>query len=98
MTTDGWKSLDPEGTRRESPGIQVEQLGVGDTLILENNETKILTKIDEKPVSTTVYNFGVNGTHDFNANNYLVHNVDMTTILKPFMETVSAKCANCEIP
>jgi hypothetical protein len=80
MTTNGWKSLDPDGTRRESPGILVSKLATGDTLVLENNKTKKLTRLDSKEVSTTVYNFGINGTHDFYANDYLVHNVDLGLI------------------
>jgi hypothetical protein len=77
MTTEGWKSLDPAGTRRESPGIKVTKLEIGDSLVLLGNTTKVLTQLDSKEISTTVYNFGVNGTHDFYADNYLVHNVDM---------------------
>lgn len=80
MTTGGWKSLDPEGTRRESPGIQVSKLSVGDILVTTNGSKKILTHLDSKYMTTTVYNFGVNGTHDFYADDYLVHNVDMSYI------------------
>lgn len=80
MTTDGWKSLDPEGTRKESPDIEVSLLAVGDTLVMHNNETKTLTQLDSKEVTTTVYNFGVNGTHEFYADGYLVHNVDTKPI------------------
>lgn len=80
MTTEGWKSLDPEGTRRESPGIVVSRLTIGDTLILHDYQTKILTQLDSKEASTMVYNFGINGTHDFYADNYLVHNVNLGLI------------------
>lgn len=80
MTIDGWKSLDPEGTRRESPGIEVFLLTLGDTFIMKDNQTKNLTQLDSKEISATVYNFGVNGTHEFYADNYLVHNVDTKPI------------------
>lgn len=90
MTTEGWKSLDPEGTRKESKGIQVTLLKLGDTLILRDNKIKILTQLDSKEVSTMVYNFGINGTHDFYADNYLVHNVDMGIILKAFVDKAFA--------
>jgi intein/homing endonuclease len=33
MTSDGWKSLDPEATMRENPGLPVGQLEVGDLLV-----------------------------------------------------------------
>ena len=78
MTTAGWKSLDPTGTRRESPGIIVSQLSIGDTLILRDNRTISLSSLDYiVSPSTTVYNFSVNGSHDFYADDYLVHNVSM---------------------
>jgi hypothetical protein len=80
MTLNGWKSLDPEGTRRESPGLEVTLLTLGDTFVMYGDETKNLTQLDSKEISTTVYNFGVNGTHDFYADNYLVHNVDTDII------------------
>jgi len=80
MTTRGWKSLDPEGTRRESPGIQVSKLTVGDVLVTRGGGRKVLTQLDSRFMNTTVYNFGVNGTHDFYADDYLVHNVDMSFI------------------
>jgi intein/homing endonuclease len=33
MTSDGWKSLDPEATMRENPGLPVGKLAVGDLLV-----------------------------------------------------------------
>jgi hypothetical protein len=77
MTTEGWKSLDPEGTRRESPGIQVSKLEIGDNLVLHGDRYMTLTALDSVSTSTTVYNFGINGTHDFYADDYLVHNVSI---------------------
>ena len=82
MTTEGWKSLDPAGTRRESPGIQVSKLEVGDNLVLHGNKYMTLTALDSVSTSTTVYNFGINGTHDYYADDYLVHNVSMTDIFE----------------
>jgi hypothetical protein len=82
MTKEGWKSLDPAGTRRESPGIVVSKLKIGDELVMKGGKTKVLTQLDSKYASTTVYNFGVNGTHDFYADDYLVHNVDMSYIIE----------------
>lgn len=82
MTPQGWKSLDPAGTRKESKGIIVSQLAVGDTLIMKDGKTMKLTQLDSKVGETMVYNFGVNGTHDFYADNYLVHNVDMGIIFQ----------------
>ena len=82
MTTEGWKSLNPAGTRRESPGITVSKLSIGDSLVLEGGRYMTLTALDSIATSTTVYNFGVNGTHDFYADEYLVHNVSMKDIFE----------------
>lgn len=89
MTTEGWKSLDPEGTRRESPGIVVSQLEVGDILLMKGGTTTTLTQLDKVYREIVTYNFGINGTHDFYADDYLVHNVDMH-----FIERASALMAN----
>jgi hypothetical protein len=82
MTPEGWKSIDPIGTRKESKGLVVTQLAVGDTLIMKDGKTVKLTQLDSKIGQTMVYNFGVNGTHDFYADGYLVHNVDMGVIFE----------------
>ena len=82
MTTEGWKSVNPEGTRRESPGIQVSALRVGDNLVLHGGRYMTLTSLDSISTSTIVYNFGINGTHDYYADDYLVHNVSMTDIFE----------------
>jgi hypothetical protein len=74
MTTEGWKSIDPVKTRKEMPGFQVAKLEVGDTLILEDGQTMTLTGMDSKYEKTTVYNFQLDGTHEYYADKFLVHN------------------------
>jgi len=74
MTTEGWKSFDPIATRKKVPSIVTNLLEIGDTLIMENGEHLILTNTDSIPGPHKVYNFSVDGTHDFYANGYLVHN------------------------
>ena len=74
MTTDGWKSFDPEGTRELSLGIEVGQLTVGDTLLKKDGSQEKLESFDWKYAETKVYNFSVNGTNDFYADGYWVHN------------------------
>ena len=81
MTLEGWKSFDPEGSRKESPGIKVSQLKTGDTLLRKDGSQEKLESFDWKYRETKVYNFGVNGTNDFYANGYWVHNVDLTPLL-----------------
>lgn len=91
MTTEGWKSFDPVGTRRESPGIKVSELAVGDTLIMKDGKTMKLESFDKLYREMTVYNFGVNGTHDFYADDYLVHNVDMKFIERAYAAAQQVK-------
>ncbi len=74
MTTDGWKSIDPIATKRESPNLKVSKLSVGDTLIKEDGSKILLSSFDKKYSETTVYNFQIEGTHDYYANGYWVHN------------------------
>ena len=87
MTLGGWKSFDPEGSRKESPGIKVSQLKTGDTLLRKDGSQEKLESFDWKYRETKVYNFGVNGTNDFYANGYWVHNVDLTPL---FFQSVEA--------
>ncbi len=74
MTKDGWKSFDPEGTKKETPGLDVMLLQEGDILITSNGEIDIKT-VNKKAYTSSVYNFTVNGSHDYYANSFLVHNV-----------------------
>ncbi|MDI1257339.1 MAG: PKD domain-containing protein [Flavobacterium sp.] len=74
MTTEGWKSFNPEKTREIVPSIEVNLLRQGDVLVKENGELVVLDNEDFITVTCQVYNFAVDGTHDFYANGYLVHN------------------------
>ncbi len=91
MTIEGWKSFDPEGTRRESPGIIVSLLAVGDTLIKKDGKLEKIEKIATTEKSTMVYNFGINGSHDFYADDYQVHNVDLGLIFQKVDALLNAK-------
>jgi len=71
MTTAGWKSMNPERSLKE--GTVVTLLEVGDILITDEGEVPI-TKIKSKSVKTQVYNFQVDGTREYYANGYHVHN------------------------
>jgi hypothetical protein len=76
MTTEGWRSFNPEKTKIESPTLEVTKLEIGDILIKEDGEQEVLVEFYSKHTKTKVYNFGLNGTKDFYADGYLVHNVD----------------------
>jgi hypothetical protein len=91
MTPEGWKSLDPEGTQKESPGLTTTLLEVGDVLMKSNGETEVIQNFSSEYRETTVYNFGLNGSRDFYADGYLTHNVDMISIF--FFPVAEAKMA-----
>ena len=91
MTTDGWKSLDPEGTKKETPDLDVSLLQVGDTLLQKEDKQVVLEKLDVIQAETTVYNFGLNGSHDFFADNYLVHNVNLGDFIEKAEAAVMIK-------
>jgi hypothetical protein len=75
MTTDGWKSMDPNKTRNENIGIEVTKLNEGDTLITENGLIKLNSiKSKRDGADTKLYNFILNGDHTYYADGYLVHN------------------------
>lgn len=72
-TTEWWKSINPEATKLGHPGVEVEKLEIGDILITENGNVE-LKSLDGKDEPQEVYTFVVNGTHDYYADGYLVHN------------------------
>ena len=75
MTTEWWKSLNPELTKIWMENLPVWLLKVGDTLITENWNIEIYS-LDAKKSSedTQLYNFKLDGDHTYYADNYLVHN------------------------
>jgi Chaperone of endosialidase len=73
MTTDGWKSINPTETAKIDPGLEVTQLKIWDILITEKWKI-ILESLDGKELPQKVYTFTVDGTHDYYADEYLVHN------------------------
>jgi hypothetical protein len=75
LTTDGWKSLDPETTRKEIPDLKVSLMNVGDVLVTESGIITIhsITPANQ-PANTQLYNFELDGDHTYYANGYAVHN------------------------
>ena len=76
LTTDGWKSLDPEASMRETPNLKVSMLKVGDILIKKTG-VEVITSLDSIPTSEKVYTFSVTGRHEFVADDYIVHNKEI---------------------
>ncbi len=69
LTTDGWKSLDPETTKKEIPDLEVSQLQIGDILITENDKVLVVSINQSSSASSTqLYNFELDGDHTYFAN------------------------------
>lgn len=73
LSTSGWKSLNPEMSKKETPEIDVSRLKVGDILFKKNGIEVVMT-IDSKQTRETVYNFTVSDSHVYIADDYVVHN------------------------
>jgi hypothetical protein len=74
MTVDGWKSLKPDVSMREIPGIHVSMLKVGDILVTKNGYEPVYA-LDSIEVDDFVYNLSISESHEYFADDYLVHNI-----------------------
>jgi hypothetical protein len=73
LSLDGWKSLSPDETKKESPDLAVTKLKVGDVL-LKKDGIEIIMSLDSRPTAEKVYNFMLDGSHTYLADDYKVHN------------------------
>ena len=94
LTVEGWKSLAPEISMEESPGLKVEKLKLGDILIKKDGIEAILT-IDSKITEEKVYNFQLSGTHSYIADEYKVHNKCAPPACPPGYFYFSCDMTNC---
>jgi|GEM_PF-6223501 len=74
LTLDGWKSLEPGKSMKESPGLIVSMMRVGDVLI-KTDGYEVIMSLDSIHATEKVYNFSVSGLHEYVANEYAVHNL-----------------------
>ena len=73
LTVDGWKSLDPIASMKETPDLKVSKMKVGDILI-KRNGMELVISLDSIPTNEKVYNFELDGSHEYVADEYVVHN------------------------
>ncbi|MBF0270213.1 MAG: hypothetical protein HQL44_16645 [Alphaproteobacteria bacterium] len=66
MTTGGWKSIDPTTSEKLNPGLVVGALVVGDMLVTDSGEEKIV-RLERATASpeTQLYNFSVSNNQTF---------------------------------
>jgi hypothetical protein len=75
LTPEGWKSLDPEITKLESPGLEVSTLHIGDVVLTEQGSILVMFfSHSSASASTPLYNFLLDGDHTYFANGFAVHN------------------------
>lgn len=74
LTLEGWKSLNPQVSMREIPGLKVTLLEEGD-VILRRDGIEQVYFLNSSPFEGRVYNFSVTGSHSYIAEDYVVHNV-----------------------
>jgi hypothetical protein len=75
-TPAGWKSINAEMSNNKYDFAEIGQLAIGDTIIGHNGDDTIIESIDTKdvPDDTPIYNFELDGDHEYFANGFLVHN------------------------
>jgi len=79
-TKNGWAAIDPKLAQKTHPGLKVTKLDVGSELITRTGMVRI-DKIDFKAFKdSVVYNPRLDGSHDYYANGFLVHNPPPGTI------------------
>lgn len=75
LTIDGWKSIDPDTTKKEIPDLKVSKLTTGDVIITDQGKI-FINSLSAVPSasSTLLYNFELDGDHTYFANGFAVHN------------------------
>jgi len=73
MTQDGWKAFNPTLAMEINPTLSIGKLSVGDYIVRENTYEKV-NMIDYTENDERVYNFELDGTKDYYADGFLVHN------------------------
>ena len=75
-TPAGWKSINAEMSNSKYDFTEIGQLQIGDTIIGHAGDDTVITSIETKevPEDTPIYNFTLDGDHEYFANGFLVHN------------------------
>jgi hypothetical protein len=96
-TTQGWKSISPESTKRENPGLPVTTLEAGDDIYTADGTLCRLVSIQIDKI-TPVFNITVNAAHTYHANGILVHNAKASTIGPQIGEQASEQISGIQLP
>ena len=72
-TLEGWKAFEPKMAKLENPDLDIGQLALGDAIFTESGY-EIVSRLDRNFTTETVYNFQVDGKHEYIADKFQVHN------------------------
>lgn len=72
-TFEGWKAFEPEMAKKENLELEIGQLKIGDYIFTEDGIEE-LSHTDKIKNNDKVYNFTVDGKHEYIADGYQVHN------------------------
>lgn len=73
-TTEGWKAFNVEEARAINPTLEITQLNVGDILLTEEGSVELKSVDYVERENIKVYNLHLDGTQEYYADGYLVHN------------------------
>ena len=73
-TTEGWKAFNVSQAKAVNPEIDIKQLAIDDILILETGKVKLQSYSSEFKDKMKVYNINLDGTKEYYADGFLVHN------------------------
>ena len=73
-TTEGWKAFDVIEAVALNPDLNITQLKIGDILLTDKGFVRLDTVNSEDKKGTTVYNLHLDGTQEYYADGFLVHN------------------------
>jgi hypothetical protein len=73
MTREGWKAIDPQASYKVNPQLKVGALKIGDEVATRHGWI-LLKKIEYKIINSVVYDPVLDGSHDYFADGYSVHN------------------------
>ena len=75
-TPSGWKAINARMASEKYSIGAIGELAIGDTIIGHDGDDTIIESINTKdvPDDTSIYNFELDGDHEYFANGFLVHN------------------------
>ncbi len=73
MTLKGWSAFNPKLAMKINPSLHISILQVGDFIVKDNSYEEVLT-IGATDTDEDVFNFELDGSRDYFANGFLVHN------------------------